>query len=75
MVNGDMDDVTFLNYCTLHSTTPRALFHERHVKRLHELADVECPKLEADCFYTLREDIVHPLIARALERKEKKNAE
>lgn len=61
-------DDEFLNYCELHSTTPRALFHSDHVRRLFKLAGEPDPQVRTGMFYGMHDEIVYPLVKSARER-------
>lgn len=71
-MSSNADDWTnefFLDYCSIHSETERALFHTDHLRRLLSLAGAE---EEFEPFrgnwMSAHADVVKPLVARARER-------
>lgn len=64
----EMSDKEFIGYCQLHSKTPRALFHIKHIRRLYELAGEEFTSNATDGFFTMRADEAHPLCEKANNR-------
>ena len=65
-----MDDDQFLGYCSIHSETPRALFHAEHLRRLLALADEPIPAglVGSNGWFSAFADVVHPLVERAQQR-------
>ena len=65
------DDTAFLNYVDLHSKTPRALFHGKHVERFYRLAGWKVTQDEfGDQFYTMRDQDIGTLMSQARKNVE-----
>lgn len=62
-----MNDESFLNYVTLHSESPRALFSCTDAQRLCTLAGVECSIYNSG-FIAIHEDTACPLVEKARKR-------
>jgi len=62
----DMTDEDFLDYCSLHCGTERALFNYEQVLRLHQLARVkEVPQSPGGGWMSMGPKMVDPLVERA----------
>jgi hypothetical protein len=69
--NPEWPNEDFLGYCTLHSATPRALYHAKHIRRLLELAGeyVQADALkDSQGFYAMHSEEADPLIKKAWKR-------
>lgn len=60
-------DDEFLGYFELHSRTPLALFHRKHVERLLKMAGVE-PNPRLGEWTAVHADVAEPLVLQARAR-------